>query len=448
MAFFVTAGKDIFPLTINRSRYSPNDRCFDQQGTSADCPTWYNFGKGDGHPSRLNLNEFGIRAKSPSSNNYFALFFGPRYNGYQGYIDFKNSNEERTIIDSSLLKMTNTKALSFEYDGIYEFLKLYRRSSTSNYSLFYDRGNFEISADDSQSRTLLKINPYDSSFYAYNYDSSGSNYSIVDASYPQISAGYNVSYFGANLNPNSAIALIGSSGSSYFGFKLYSYLTYYEFGVNPSSDSILWSIGHNNGQYFAIYVDREESSYWTYDRQGTNLLWNSRGSGVFQIWNDYNYCHFLISCRPTNRESALWSRDADGINLLWNSNKNGILQMWKDGDWPYIGLYGRNQASFWFSDGSFTDLKFNSRQGMLQIWNSTRNTYIDLSVYMLESGHSATFNYVYCNGYILKGADGRYIKILSTHPIDVCDPKRIGASYGASTSSNRDPNSDCVLSYN
>jgi hypothetical protein len=63
---------------------------------------------------------------------------------------------------------------------------------------------------------------------------------------------------------------------------------------------------------------------------------------------------------------------------------------------------------------------------------------------MLEYGHVGTFNYVYCKGSLLKGLDGRNVKIFSTHPIDICDPLTMG-STGSNTSTKS--NAECVFQY-
>lgn len=449
MAFYVTAGKDIFPLTINRSRYSTSSPCFSKQGNDPSCPTWYVFGKIGNNPSRLNLNEFGVRAASPdkdSGTNFLEIFFGSRTD-YKAQIQFQTVaglTVERTTLKNSFFEMINSSAMNFSYDGSNELFRINNNYNSQKYSLTFDKGILQCEAFDSISRNLVALDPYKSSVYTYAYDSGGASFAQVDGTWPQIAAGYNLSYFGQALTPGSAVAVVGSTGSAYFGFKVSSYYSSHEFGVTPSTDQLLWSLINRNGQYFGILVNNYETSYWAYDNFGTNLLWNSRGSGALHIWNDYYYNHFIISCSPGSRESAIWSKDGDGINLLWNSNRNGILQLWQDYSYSYTAFYIKNQASFWFSHSYYTDLKFSSTSGILQVWNTGKQSYIDLSVYMLEYGHVATFNYVYCKGSLFRGPDGRNVKIFSTHPIDICDPLRMG-SIGSGPLPKKD--AECVFEY-
>ena len=334
--------------------------------------------------------------------------------------------------------------MNFSYDGARELFSINKNYNSQKYLLTFDKGILQCEASDNYSRNLVALDPYKSSVYTYAYDGGGASFAQVDGTWPQIAAGYNLSYFGQALTPGSALAVVGSSGSAYFGFKVFSYMSSHEFGITPSTDELLWSLTNRNGQYFAILVNNYETSYWAYDKFGTNLLWNSKGSGILHIWNDYYYNHFIISCSPSSKESAIWSKDGDGNNLLWNSNKNGILQFWKDYSYSYMAFYIKNQASFWFSHTYHTDLKFSSTSGILQVWNTGKQSFIDLSVYMLEYGHVATFNYVYCKGSLFRGLDGRNVKIFSTHPIDICDPLRMG-SIGSTTSTKS--NAECVFEY-
>lgn len=453
MAFFVTAGKDIFPLTINRSRYLPKEPCFTRQGSTASCPTWYNFGRVRGpKPSELILNEFGFFSESPpdsGSYKHFSIFFGRRNVGeqYTGYIEFfARSNNQKTVLENSYIKMSHDLKLNFEYDGLGEFFKMHKNAEGENYFLKFQRGKLESQVISGGSKGYLALDPWYAQFYAYAYDPSGGSYATVDGTWPHCSAGYNVSYFGSSLSTNSAIAVVGGTGNRFFGYKLYSYSIYFEFGIDPSRDELLWSLGHTAGNYISFYVNRSEASFWTYDNQGTNLLWNSKSSGVFQLYQ-YSGSQLMLTVRPGNQESAIWSRDSAGNNLLWNSNKNGILQLWGDSTGAYMAFYIKNQSGFWFTENYYTDLKFSNRAGLLQVWSTSRNAYIDLSVYMLEWGHTATFHYVYCKGKFLKSnLDGKHIKIFSTHPIDICDPKSMGYTDGP-TSPIKHPTPECVLEY-
>jgi hypothetical protein len=453
MAFFVTAGKDIFPLTINRSRYVQEDSCFNRQASTQSCPTWYNFGKVRGpKPSELPLNEFGVFAQSPPDNGplkYFNIFFGRRNKGeqYTGYIEFgRTLNNEKTILDNSILKMTHDLKLNFEYNGLLEFFKMHKKFGVEDYFLKFERGKLESQVISGRSKGYLALDPWYAQFYAYAYDPAGASYATVDGTWPHCAAGYNVSHFGANLSSGSAIAVVGGTGNRFFGYKLYSFNIYFEFGIDPSKDELLWSLGHNAGNYISFYVNRYEASFWTYDNQGTNLLWNSKSSGVFQLYQSSG-SQLMLTVRPDNQESAIWSRDSAGNNLLWNSNKNGIFQLWGDSTGAYMAFYIKNQSGFWFTEPFYTDLKFSNRLGLLQVWSTSRNAYIDLSVYMLEWGHVATFNYVYCKGKLLKSnLDNRYIKILSTHPIDICDPTSMGY-IDSPPNRNKHPTPECVLEY-
>ncbi|NBP14244.1 hypothetical protein EBU95_07570 [bacterium] len=444
MSFFITAGKEILPPTINRSNYNATSSCFSKQGSDPSCPTWFNFGQGDGQRSRVKLNRFGIFSQGTSdtnANSYFSIFYGPStLGGNQGYIDMRNSKFERNLLDSSLFLVQNDKKLSLLFDGENLFFRLFRYINSDYQQLLYNNGSLLVDATSNGYRGSVKMNPYDASFYSYVFDGASSNYSIVDGSWPQISTGYGMSYFGESLGFNSAFCAIGNTGSRYFGFKLASYYNYHEFGVNPNSDEILWSIGNNYGQYYAVYLNNSETSFWAYDRFGTNLLWNSRGSGKLHMWGDSRYNLLMFSISPSNGESAIWSADEDGTNLLWNSNKKGRLELW-DYIGSYIAFYIKDQTGFWFTKKWYTDLKFDGRAGIFQVWNNDRRSYIDLSVYMLEPMQVATFNYVRCNGQLVKDATGRYIKVLSTYDLEICDPLK----YNGSSTGRKDP--ECVLQY-
>ena len=139
MAFYVTAGKDIFPLTINRSRYSISSPCFSKQGKDPSCPTWYVFGQIGNNPARLNLNEFGVRAASPNNGtNFLEIFFGSRTD-YKAQIQFQTvagSTVERTTLKNSFLEMTNSSAMNFSYDGARELFSI-NKNYFINKKLFY-----------------------------------------------------------------------------------------------------------------------------------------------------------------------------------------------------------------------------------------------------------------------------------------------------------------------
>lgn len=449
MSFFITAGQDSLPQTINRSVYPSTSSCFSRQGTDASCPTWFNFGRGGpGNQARLKLNQFNVFSQGPTDTNnisYFSIFYGPMGGNYKGFIDFRNSINERNILDSSMLYVENASAnaLSLYFDGKFSrSFELYRRTNDGYQKLSYSNGSLLVDTSVGNHRGSVRMNPFDASFYSYIWDGVGSNYSIVDASYPQISAGFGMSYFGQGLGVNSAFCAIGNTNTRYFGFKLASYYNYHEFGINPYSDDILWSLGNNYGQYYAVYLNNNEASFWSYDRFGTNLLWNSRGSGKLHMWGDTSYNLMMLSIDSRSGESAIWSQDQDGTNLLWNSRKAGRLELW-DFEGSYMAFYIKRQTGFWFTRKFYTDLKFDGRAGILQVWNNDRRAYIDLSVYMLEYATVATFNYVKCRGQYIKDATGRFIKILSTYEIDICDPLKYTNPGGPT----QDKEPQCVLAY-
>ena len=148
---------------------------------------------------------------------------------------------------------------------------------------------------------------------------------------------------------------------------------------------------------------------------------------------------FQISVDSAYGESAFWSYDEQGNSLLWNSRNTGILQMWNDWTDTSFSFYGRGQSSFWFDHYNYTDLKFSSILGILQVWNNDRRSYIDLSVYDIEPLMTCKFRYVKCKGKILVGSNGQNIMILASSDIDICDPKLSGQE---------DCSADSVIKYN
>ena len=353
-----------------------------------------NFISFGGQSASCPLQQFEVRALG-EHGTYFSVFDDtdqPNTGIFEIYYRKENALMQLTSGYFSVgSSKTNRSFLEFDgYAGFFRKIHSYGSGYTSMEHTFQGVFGTYIVSGGAHGGCVLR--PNEGSFYGYT-SSNGTNFALLDGSFGSISAGVDTSYGGLGSS-GSAFAQMGQLNNGYFGFYVQSYYNQLSWVLNPFADQVNFYLA-NNGQNnrLSFTASSFEASIWAYNSNGNNFLWDGSGSGTLNLYTSTNSLQFYPS-----------------------------------------------QGSFWgFNSGTGNSIKFNMMTGLFQLWNTSAR-YIDLNLYMLESGTTATFHYVYKgrdkNGNLiyLKDANGRNVKVLSTGPIILSDTNTTALcaiNYGA-----------------
>lgn len=338
-------------------------------------PNYISFG---GQSAECGLNQYEVYA-SRNSNYLWQYFDGSGNRSSGAFIEmFSDQNKYLVSISTDLLSIGSSESgHSFlEYLAPQNRFICARNYAGGYATMEYSNSVFGTYVVNQGDHGGCVLKPWEGSVYAY-VSNNGTNFASLDASYGRLSAGVDTGYGGVT-GSNSAFAQMGQLDNGYFGFYVQSYYNQLSWVLNPNDDELQFYLANNNQMCRVGMTARSnEASVWAYNvTADANFLWDGGGRGTLNLYSQNNSLQFYP------KEGSFWCY-------------NGISQ---------------NQ------------IKFDMRNGLLQLWNST-DRYINLWLYMLESNTTATFHYVYSgrdiNGNLihLKDAQNRNVKVLATAPI-------------------------------
>ena len=395
-------------------------------------PSYISMGRNlDTNIRSCELNDFNLNTISNQGLGGMQLMFSTKQNIYGFNIEtfILNVYQQAQIKDGKIFSYTTygnnnyyagwdswkqSLNLSWSYNQYYNNF-IYEKIGTTDYHRLI------LDQYDGYTRAIITQNMTDASSYNYIYDTSAS-FTLASASQGNFSCGVNSNSF-PYFSQDGGSSVFGhyTEGGSYQGLAFLTNYNYAKFkvGMFYNQDNI-FQFGTTDGQnYSAIKCDSTETALWMYDKFGNNLLWNSQGKGVLNLFTYVgNLGYFSVpSAGRGAGEASMWFRDFLDTNLLWNSLTDGKLQMYSQR--AYSSFYIKDEASFWFSDYSNGhNIKYNSTCNLLQIWSNS--AYINISTEDLRySSGFAKFRYIRKNGKPLLDSGGNPIMILATSDIEL-----------------------------
>jgi hypothetical protein len=272
-------------------------------------------------------------------------------------------------------------------------------------------GLFEFKA------TYESINPEDDHHFLTQIRGSDNMVRIINFYNNNLYAGINL-----KANEGSVYAYIKSGSTNNF-CQMRGYMGRLETGINTDGPYI-----SRRGSAYGLMGQLEDGMFGllfkSFDNQMEWAINPYLDYVEFFLKNNYTPNRVGLKCSKTEASIYATSHNYDS-NFLWDGQGSGILHIY-GGQYSMQNMYFyASQSSFWMQNySSGCNLKWNSGSGIFQAWDSAQR-YIDLWLYRLESGMTATFHYVYtCDentGEITpyKSASGRNVMIFSTGPIIV-----------------------------